>query len=72
MTHSSTPARGRTARQILLMPAVVMMLMVAAAPAGASRVNHVGISKSASTAAIVKQHAHARPLRRIEFGRKVG
>jgi hypothetical protein len=58
--------RGRVVRQILLVPAVVMVLMTAAAPAGASRVTGpTGIASSART--VVVATALADPL-----GRKVG
>jgi hypothetical protein len=58
--------RGRVVRQVLLVPAVVMALMTAAAPAGASRVTGpTGIANSARTAVVAA--AVADPL-----GRKVG
>ena len=58
--------RGRVVRQVLLVPAVVMALVTAAAPAGASRVSGpMGIASSAR--AVVVAMAPADPL-----GRKVG
>jgi hypothetical protein len=58
--------RGRVVRRILLAPAVVMALVTAAAPAGASRVTGpMGITSSARAAVIAM--APANPL-----GRKVG
>ena len=60
MIDAATYDRGRRVRQILLMPAVMVVLMTAAAPAGASRVTGpMGIAGSARTAAIAKEHAHA-------------
>ena len=62
MVDAQTHDRGRVVRQVLLVPAVVMALMTAAVPAGASRVTGpTGIASSARTAVI------ASPL-----GRKVG
>jgi hypothetical protein len=79
MVDASTHDRGQLVRQILLVLAVVMVLMTAAAPAGASRLTgSVGTANSARTAAIDKQHAHARqhPFLRWRVcsrrGRKVG
>jgi hypothetical protein len=58
--------RGRVVRQVLLVPAVVMALVTAAVPAGASRVSGpMGIASSAR--AVVVAMAPADPL-----GRKVG
>jgi hypothetical protein len=66
----------RRARKALLVPAVVMALMMAAAPAGASCLNDpISIAKSARTAAIAKELGHARGHRHqgwMEFLRKVG
>jgi len=67
---------GHRARKALLVPAVVMALMVAAAPAAASYLKDpAGIAKSARTAASAKELAHARSHRHqgwMEFLRKVG
>jgi hypothetical protein len=66
MIDAQTHDRGRVVRQILLVPAVVVALMMAAAPAGAPRVTGpTGIANSARTAVIAT--APAAP-----FGRKVG
>lgn len=79
MIDAATYDRGRRVRQILLMPAVMVVLMTAAAPAGASRVTGpMGIAGSARTAAIAKEHAHASRHRFrgwqvfVPMGRKVG
>ena len=79
MVDASTHDRGRLMRQILLVLAVVMVLMTAAAPVGASPLTGpIGTANSARTAAIVKQHADARrhPSARWQRfdrrGRKVG
>ena len=66
MIDAQTHDRGRVVRQILLVPAVVMVLMTGAAPAGAPLVTGpTGIANSARTAVIAA--ALADPL-----GRKVG
>ena len=66
MIDAQTHDRGRVVRQVLLVPAVVMALMTAAVPAGASRVTGpTGIASSAR--AVVVATALADPL-----GRKVG
>lgn len=57
------------------MPAVVVSLMAAAAPAGACVTGAGGGVKSARPATIAKGHGHARshkPRPWMEFGRKVG
>ena len=83
MINAATYDRGRGVRQILLMPAVVVVLMTAAAPAGASLVTSpMGIAGSARTAAIAKEHPHSSRHRSPgwqavgrkgrELGRKVG
>jgi hypothetical protein len=77
MIGAHTHDRGRVVRQILLVAAVVMVLMTAATPAGASRVTGpIGIANSAPTAAIAKQHAREHHSRRWQVfscrGRKVG
>jgi hypothetical protein len=79
MIDAPTHDRARLVRQILLMPAVVMVLMTAVAPAEASLgTRPIGRTNSARTAAIAKQHAHAHrhsSRRWQEFsgqGRKVG
>jgi hypothetical protein len=68
---------GRRIRRALLVPAVVMALMVAAAPAGASCFKEFGIATCARTGAIAKDHARARGHGHgrhawIELLRKVG
>ena len=66
MVDAQTQGRGRVVRQVLLVPAVVMVLMTAAVPAGAPRVTGpTGIANSARTAVVAT--ALADP-----FGRKVG
>jgi hypothetical protein len=66
MVDAQTHGRGRLVRQVLLVPAVVMALMTAAAPAGAPLVSGpTGIANSARTAVVAA--ALADPL-----GRKVG
>jgi len=79
MTHARPHDRRRFLRQILLVPAVVIALMTAAAPAAASRITaSVGAAHSARTAGVVTKHASARRHRSVrfqEFGRvlrKVG
>jgi hypothetical protein len=60
MVDASTHDRRRLVRQIFLVLAVVMVLMTAAATAGASRLTGpIGTANSPRTAAIVKQHAQA-------------
>jgi hypothetical protein len=67
---------GRRVRKALLAPVVVMALLAAAVPAGASCLNRSTRSAtSARTAAIAREHAHTRSHRHqgwIEFLRKVG
>jgi hypothetical protein len=66
MTDEKTHHRGHLVRQILLVPAVVMVLITAAAPAGAARLTGpMGVAHSARTAAIAR--GVDSPL-----GRKVG
>jgi hypothetical protein len=66
MTDAQTHHRRHLARQILLVPAVVMALTTAAAPAAAARVTGpMGVAHSARTAAIAR--GVDSPL-----GRKVG
>jgi hypothetical protein len=79
MVDASTHDRGRLMRQILIVVAVVMVLMTAAAPVGASPLTcPISTANSARTAATVKQQADARQhpsTRWREFkrrGRKVG
>lgn len=65
MIDAQTQHRGRVVGQILLVPALVMTLMTAAAPAGAQRVTGpMGIANSARTVVVA---AGLDPL-----GRKVG
>jgi len=74
MVDASTHDRGRLVRQILLVLAVVMVLMTAAATAGASRLTGpIGTATSPRTAAIVKQHAQGRQHPSLSpLGRKIG
>ena len=79
MVDAPTHDRGRLVRQILLVLAVVMVLMTAAATAGASRLTGpIGTANSARTAAIVEQPAQARQHPSLRWrvfsrrGRKVG
>ena len=66
MVDAQAHGRGRVVRQVLLVPAVVVALMTAAAPAGEPRVTGpTGIANSARTAVVAT--ALADPL-----GRKVG
>jgi hypothetical protein len=76
MTRAQTHDRGGFSRQILLVPAVVMALLTAAAPASASRVTASARSaNSARTEAVAKPPIQARSHRSVrfqQFGRKVG
>ena len=66
MIDGQTNDRERLVRQMLLVPAVVLVLMTVASPAGAPRVTRpMGIANSAPTAVIAM--APPSPL-----GRKVG
>jgi hypothetical protein len=76
VTYPRMHHRGRLLRGVLLVLAVVMALMTAAAPAGASRGSGpVGVANFARTGAIAKKQAHVRGHRFLRFGgfgRKVG
>lgn len=80
MHDAHTPhGPGRFMRQILVIPAAVVVLMTAAVPAGASSSTaRVSIANTGRTAAITTQHAnslgkHAHAFRQLSgFGRKVG
>jgi hypothetical protein len=76
VTYPRMHYRGRLLRGVLLVLAVVMALMTAAAPAGASRGSGpMGVANFARTGAIAKKQAHVRRHRSVrfrEFGRKVG
>ena len=75
MTQAKTRHRGRHRGRVLLAPAVATVLMMAAAPAGASSLTgRVGTTHSAR-AVFVTNHAHVtrHPLLRFHaLGRKVG
>jgi hypothetical protein len=77
MVDAETRHGRHRVRHILLVPAVVVGLITAAVPAGASRVTGpMGIANAARTAVVAK--GHARPCSRHAYrqrsalGRKVG
>jgi hypothetical protein len=79
MVDAETRHGRHRVRQILLVPAVVVVLMTAAVPAGGSSFTApVSIANTGRTTAITKQHAnslgkHAHAFRQLSArGRKVG
>jgi hypothetical protein len=76
MTRAQTHDRGGWPRQIVLVPAVMLALLTAAAPASASRVTvSARTADSARSEFVANPPAHARSHRSVrfrEFGRKVG